>query len=355
MRAIPTSYVKETHKLGETLYTLNSGVLVRYGAILTKELVKQIEDQNIFTVYIIDEHSDYEVNSVISQQLRQRGNLLVKELFDAVSKRVSFIDIHKKIYELSDDILYEVSSVRNDQIEYVDIKKTDNYLYTSSFNTALLSVLLGWSLKLKRDQLKDLFIGAIYHDIGLALIPKAVVNKTEKLTIDEQKMIIMHPKRGYELLKDLPFISSHTKSIVFQHHEHIDGSGYPSRTKGSNVSILSQIVGLSDIYDAMVSDKPYKRASTPSEAIEYIMGVADRHFKFEIVNEFIKKINPFPAGSLIELNTGEKAVVDFVPKQLPLRPKIRIINKSIYGINYTEVDLSEETNLVIKKMIYSID
>ncbi len=106
----------------------------------------------------------------------------------------------------------------------------------------------------------------------------------------------------------------------------MDGSGYPNRVDKEGIHPLAQIVGIADVYDAMTSDRPYRRALTAIEAIEGIMGGAGRHYDMNLVNIFVKKINPYPTGSLVKLNTGQIAVIDSVPKGFPLRPDIRIIH-----------------------------
>lgn len=122
---------------------------------------------------------------------------------------------------------------------------------------------------------------------------------------------------------------------------------------GSEIHQLAQIVGITDIYDAMTSDRPYRRALEPAEAIEYIMGSAGRHYNLDLVNIFVKKVNPYPTGSLVKLSTGQIAVVDHVPKGYPLRPDIRIISGSKGNFKYESVTLRENNSLTIKGLHFS--
>lgn len=361
MRIVPTEMIPENAILADSLYTLDGRILLKEGAKLTKNLISKINANSIFTVYIYDEHSDVEINKLVDPHLRHQGMMLIKDIFDAAGNRntqnewmpKSIFKYMDGLTKLTDDILYDLNSARDAQLEYIDIKNVDNYLYSSALNTAILSVLIGWDVGLNQDMIKHLFIGAVFHDIGMALLDPEVTYKREALTNDEKIQVLMHSKKGHAYLKEHAFLSAYVKAITLQHHEHLDGSGYPNRISGAEIHKLAQIVGIADIYDAMTSDRPYRRALAPAEAIEYIMGAAGRYYDMDLVNIFVRKINPYPTGSLVELNDGRTAVVDSVPKGFPLRPDVRIISGMPGNYTYEAVKLRENNSLIIKEIQYS--
>lgn len=355
MRAIPTNLVKGTPILGENLYNNSGIILVKSGATLTDSLLNKINENNIYTVYIRDEHSNVEINRIIDQTLRLKGINLIKELFARAINNDETLSIHNKLGEYAEDIMYETSSTQDLQIEHIDIKNVDDYLFSSSLNTALLSMLISRDLGIPREMVKQIFLGGIYHDIGLALLPKEVINKNHELSMDEKRQILMHPLSGHAFLKEKTYISAYIKAITLQHHEHLDGSGYPHRISEKDINRYASIVGIADIYDAMTSDRPYRKAGSSKEAIEYILGTSGRHFPSDIVNAFISKINPYPKGSLVKLNDGRIAVVDSVPKRFPLRPAIRVITKLSDKFIYTPIDLMENHSIVIDSQVYNFD
>jgi HD-GYP domain-containing protein (c-di-GMP phosphodiesterase class II) len=257
-----------------------------------------------------------------------------------------------EVTALMDDIIYEMTGFKEKQLEYIDIKNVNSYLYSSAINVALLSVLIGWELGLNTEMIQNLFIGGIFHDIGLAMLPKEVLYKKEPLTMDDKRLVLYHPLKGYDYLKDKSFLSSYVRAVTLGHHEHMDGSGYPNRKNGSEIHMLTQIVGIADIYDAMTSDRPYRQALPAKEALEYIMSIGDKHYDMNIVKALIKKINPFPAGSLVKLMDGQTAVVRKVPSNMPLRPFISIIKKKSDGFIYEDVDLMENQTLAIEGIQY---
>lgn len=363
MRAIPIEYVKPNAILGDTLYSVDGVMLAKKGNVLSDKLIEKIKQNQILTIYIDDEHSDVEINRLLHPNIINKAMLLIKDIFQAAGyrdasgelKSKSILEYNSPLSVLVDDMIDEIFSVKDKPLEYINIKSVDNYLYMSSLNCGILSSLIAMELSYSREMIKNIFMAGIYHDIGMALIPKEIFSKKEALTIEEKMMIINHPKTGHEFLKDKNFLASYVKQATFQHHERLNGSGYPNRSSGEEISLISQIVGITDVFDAMISDRPYSRATTPHEAVEYLMTCSGTAFDSELISIFTKKINPYPPGSLVELTSGQVAVVESVVPGFPLRPKISLITGKKGDYRYEVKDLMVENNLVIKGMIYEID
>lgn len=348
MRAIPTSYVKNSVVLGENIYNKSGAILLRSGSTIDERLVKKINEQGIFTIYVEDEFSqDIEFDRIINLNVRIRGVNLIKEVFDAAAADKPLDNNFNRIEALYDDIVPDLIGARERQINYIDIKSVDNYNYGHALNVAVLSTLLGIEVGVKPNQLKSLFIGAILSDIGMMLIPQETYAKDGELSTVDEKDLKLHPQKGYNYLKPSFFIDSYSRNIALTHHERTDGTGYPNKLDHKTLHIFSKIVALADVYDAMTSDRHHKLAVPPNEAVEFIMGSAGTQFDFEIANQFVKKINPFPEGSLVKLNNGDIGVVRKVPKDLPLRPYITIIKNIGHKTEFRDVDLSTTINLVI--------
>lgn len=358
MRAIPIEYIKDGQELAETLYTKTGTVLIKKGAQLSDKLIQKIEENNIYTVYIKDKYSDKEVTKIIESTLKYSGKKIIKDTFDSIKKnrlntsKDDFFNHYNKLIDLFNDISYEISSTNNLRIDYIDIKSMDDYLEGSALNTGILAILLGSYLGYNKDFQKELFIAGVLHDIGLLFLPEEVLHKSKDLSLDEKRMILMHPLDGYNFLKDRAYISSYIKVSVLQHHEHIDGSGYPNRISGTEVNELAQIIGITDIYDAMTSDRPYRRALPPSEAFEFLMGISGRYFSSKVAQEFITRLNPYPVGSLVKINTGDIAVISEANTTLPLRPTIEIIHESGEDFTLEKVELTKNNNIVISNIHY---
>lgn len=361
MRTIPTKYLKGHEVLAANLYSHEGRVLLKAGASLNEKMIEKINMNHIYTVYIEDIHSDQRVNPIIDANMRITGIKLIKEMFEAINRKTpdgqpnpeSLFKRMPEFERYTNDVLYELGSSSERKLEYMDIKNVDNYLFSHSLNVAILSVLIGTSMGYNQEQLKQLFIGGIFCDIGLALLPREVVWKTNALTTEEKLMILKHPITGQQYLKDKNYLTAYVKVMALQHHERYDGSGYPNRIKGDEINEMAQIIGIADIYDAMTSDRPYSKAVPIHEAVEYIMGAAGTQFRFDIANKFVTRISPYPVGTHILLSTGDIMVVDEVRNNLPLRPKGRIIKEMEPGAyTYEPIDLSINNSVVVEGIKY---
>lgn len=362
MHAVPIEYVSVGDILGDTLYSTEGIMLARTGAHLTEALLERIKRNQIYTLYIRDEHSNYEINHLLDPSTINSGMLLIRDIFNAASFRTgsgdhkpqSIMPFMDALNELTDSIIDSIFRSRNQPLEYVVIKNIENYLYMSSLNCGILSALIATSMNYNRERARHLFLAGVFHDIGMAFLPKEIFFKKEALSREEKMAILEHPIQGHRYLKDKTFLSAYVKQAALHHHEKLNGSGYPNRIQGEELTLNSQIIGISDIYDAMTSDRPYSRATPPHEAIEYLLGSAGTIYDAHLVQVFTSRIHPFPPGSLVLLSSGEYAVVDLVPDGLPLRPTVRVIYGSKGAYRYTPVDLASEHTLMITKLVYQL-
>jgi HD-GYP domain-containing protein (c-di-GMP phosphodiesterase class II) len=230
----------------------------------------------------------------------------------------------------------------------------DNYTYEHSVNVIVLSLIMGLELNYSKDRLYSLAVGAMLHDVGKVFVPKDILLKDGKLTEMEFDIIKEHPSRGYDYLKEEIGVSAMSRIIILQHHERVDGTGYPEGMCGSRIHEFSKIVSIADVYDALTSDRPYRRGLPPNDAIEYIMGSADRYFDFDMVNAFLKRIVPYPAGTMVRLSNGDIAVVKEINRDYPLRPKVTIVWSDGESVCEEPIDLMDINNLVIKGVEHNI-
>ena len=224
--------------------------------------------------------------------------LIIKEIFLAAGYRDANGQLKSKsIYEymsslnsIVDEILLELSSKKNIPLEYIDIKSVENYLYMSSLNCGILGALIAMDMDYNYEMTKNIFLAGIFHDIGMALIPPDIFQKKTEFTTEEKMMIINHPKIGIEFLKDKHFLNAYVKQATLQHHEKLDGTGYPLRISGEEINTVSQIVGITDVYDAMTSDRPYRQALSKEEALNEIKINAGTQFDPNLSNIFLNEI-----------------------------------------------------------------
>lgn len=370
MRLIPLECVRENSILGKNIYTNDGQVLLSAGLRLTRARLKKIRDLKIFSLYIIDEYSSSEIEDIIKPELRQKSIFFIKEVFSDIERISSVRKFEKrklseysqqeqnyfnKINELAEELLDNVLSNKNVLLYLVDIKNMDNYTYSHCVNVAVISIIIGISLNLTKNKLTNLCIGALIHDIGKAFIPHDILQKPGKLTKDEFEIIKKHPKLGYDFLNQIySSVNTQIKAIILQHHERFDGYGYPLGLSGTEISYLSRIVSIADVYDALTSDRPYKRSLSPSDALEYIMSNAGTSFDFDIVNVFCKIIIPYPKGTIVRLSSGDKGIVKQTLPNFPLRPIVKIVQSIDNRKNELELNLIDHPSIVITDILYEI-
>ncbi len=369
MRLIPIECVKENSILGKNIYDLEGRVLLKTGCILTKSLLSRIKKINILSLYIIDDYSSMEIEDVIKPELRQKAIKVVKETFADIGRignvhdfeNRSYKDFSKKeqnyfnsINSIAEELINDILSNENILLSLVDIKNMDNYTYSHCVNVAIISLILGISLNLPKRQLKYLCVGALIHDIGKAFIPSEVLQKTDKLTREEYEIIKTHSRLGYQFASNMGSFSSYVKMIILQHHERFDGLGYPNGLKGEEINYLARIVSIADVYDALTSDRPYKRALCPSDVVEYLMSNAGTLFDFDMVDTFSKIIIPYPEGTIVALSNGDVGVVKRTIPNFPLRPIIEIVKSKNSEAVGSVVNLIEKLSLVICNIQYEV-
>ena len=372
MRLVPIEFAKIGDYLAKTIFDNDGRILLREGVVLTTSFLSRIKRLQIYSIYISDEYIETEIEDVIKPELRQQAIKAIKESFYSFEKYSLYSNntsstekkfakekqaYFESIGSIAKNIIDEIISKKNVMINLVDIKSMDNYTYQHSVNVAVLSLVLGVQLQLNQSELYTLCMGALLHDIGKVLIPKDIILKPGPLTKEEFTTIKEHTTKGYDFLKGCLDISAPSRIIALQHHEKVDGQGYPDNIKNKSINRFARIVAIADVYDALTSDRPYSHSMCPNDAVEYIFSHGDTHFDYEMVKVFSKAIVPYPPGTLVKLSTGDIGVVTSVFPNFALRPEVKVVKKGS-NINApdigTTISLIEKLDIVIKNIEFSI-
>jgi HD-GYP domain-containing protein (c-di-GMP phosphodiesterase class II) len=205
------------------------------------------------------------------------------------------------------------------------MKRKDDYLYSHSLSVSVWALTFGRHLGLERETLRSLGLGAMVLDIGKMGLPTALLQKPGKLDAAEWASLQEHVAAGVAALETDPQADALMKSMLLTHHERIDGSGYPNQLVGEAIPLAGRIAGIVDCYDAMTSDRHYAKAKSTYEAVREIKSLESSWFQPELVKLFIQAVGVFPAGTLVELNSGEVGVVIAQNRFRRLRPEIMLI------------------------------
>ncbi len=218
------------------------------------------------------------------------------------------------------------------------------HIFSHAVNVSVLTMAIGIEQGVDAQTLEELAFGALLHDVGEMRLPLNLFRKGDALSAPERALLHQHPALGLSMLGDSREITETIRRIIHEHHERYDGSGYPSRLRGEAIAPLSQLVGLVDVYDALVTSRYGKPAMTPAQAIRqiYKLGLAGQFHKTQ-VEHMIQCLGVYPIGSLVELSTGERAVVVSTRPELSVKPSLKIISDA-KGRHYADpllIDLSE--------------
>lgn len=318
--------------LAKGVYDSESRLLLAEHQELTAEYIRKLHKWGYPGFYIHDEFSEgIEVDETISVELRNKG-------VEALRKR----NIDQTL-EVAKNIVDQILSNGTTAIDMVDLRTFDDYTYRHSVNVAVISTILGMGMHLSRSMLEEVCVAAIFHDLGKLMIDSDILNKPDRLTVEEFQEVKKHPELSVKLLKKRYKVTDASKEAVLHHHENEDGSGYPDGITRDDIPLYSKIIHVADVYDALTSKRPYKDPYTPSEAIEYLMGGCNILFDESIVRAFMKCVPVYPKGATITLSDNRLAVV-YENNPNPLRPKVKVETGEIIDLGNVRGNLNLTVN-----------
>jgi len=232
---------------------------------------------------------------------------------------------------LVDDIVESINRHPDALLSLARLKNADEYTYLHSVAVCALMVTLGRQLGLDDAQCREAGMAGMLHDLGKAAMPQEVLNKPGKLTPAEFAIIKQHPVRGYEMLLAGGAVSEDAMDVCRHHHERMDGTGYPDALAGEQISLLSRMGAVCDVYDAVTSDRPYKAGWDPAQALAQ-MATWKGHFDPMVFQSFVKSIGIYPTGSLVRMRSGRLAVVLDQNRSALTKPRVKLFFSTKAGL-----------------------
>lgn len=247
----------------------------------------------------------------------------IESIFESAAKGGA-IDI-SMLKRAVDPMIRSISRNPDACIWLARMKQEDHYTYQHSLGASIWAVSLGRQLGLPKSDLRSLALGALLFDVGKLQLDKDLLKAERQLTPDEFEVVKGHVELGVEAIKENGVLNKDVVDMVASHHERHDGSGYPRGIKGDSIPVFARIAAIVDCYDAITSHRSYARGIPPAQAIKKIYEWRDIDFQAELVEEFIQAIGIYPAGSLVELSSGEVAVVAAEYPTRRLRPRVMVL------------------------------
>ncbi|MGI6085423.1 MAG: HD-GYP domain-containing protein [Acetivibrionales bacterium] len=347
--------------LYKPVFDYSGNIVMKKDTVLDENNINKLKNLGIGTVHILDRYSNQELEEIIKPKLIKRFRDTDSKIINISSNKEIVSDktgYRKSIHQCIENYESFIDEIIDDTIQNGDIINNllcvsayDDSTFIHSINVMLLSLVLSNRLGMNKSEIKKVALSCLLHDIGKVYIPLSIINKIDKLKVEEFNIIRNHPVKGYEFLRDCTNLSMSERIACLTHHEKWDGTGYPSSKSGEDIPLYGRICCLCDVFDALTSDRAYRRGVKPNEAMEYIMANGNLLFDYELVKIFTEAVNIYPIGTMVLLSNEFEGIVESIG-EYNMRPAITIYYENGSKVNPYTLDLNNTLNVVIKDIIY---
>lgn len=334
-----TRQLKPGMKMDQSVVDRLGRNLVTRGAVLDEYVIESLLKLGVMNVYIQEGEADPEEEKVnISLAAQANIEKLYTEdrskvaLSNDVRKRISYGI--QSIYSNTDtaNLASTTASITNDLLNAIDqnnaiaidigeLKTSDEYTFKHSVDVATIAMILAKQQGLSKQEIFEIGVAGLLHDVGKTKVPLEILNKPGRLDEEEFAIMRQHSVYGYRMVTDKPDFSPAVAMGVLQHHEKINGAGYPMGVDESKISPYAKILSVADIYDALITERPYKQAFSQRDAVEMIMSMT-HELDMKAMKSFLESMILYPVGSIVDLSNGEKAKVVKNSPHYILRPTV---------------------------------
>lgn len=333
--------------LAEDIFNYNKIKALSKNTIINQYIKKKLLELGVFKISIYENDRDREdfTNNTEYNNFKKEYDNIIGSTQKLILDIFASNDVNcNKIIELANNIYDTVFEAEYIMKYMSDLKDVDEYTFIHSVNVAFYSMLIGRWMKMSEDEMKILIQAGVLHDIGKMKVDNKVLNKPDRLTHNEFEEMKNHAIYGYNIIKEKSYINDNIKAAILSHHERMDGSGYPYGLCGGNINLYARIIAIADTYDAMTSNRVYKKKVTPFKSFNMFLTEGLSIYDIEILNIFLNNISTYYIGSNVILSNGEKGKVVYIPPYDILSPIVKVEN------NYLDFSKKNE-NISIEDVI----
>ncbi|WP_017753870.1 HD-GYP domain-containing protein [Calidifontibacillus oryziterrae] len=361
MRLIALEGCQEGTILGKSIYNDQGKVLLSEGTELTDTLIEKLKKYNVVTIYIEDEESEgIEIVESIPEELRFEAINTITEGFQTIAELNSSKSQHiqgmlksgraiRSFQKIFRDILTCLMENKGALNLLATTKILENYVYSHSVNVSIYACQLAIENGLPLKNIEEIGLGAMLHDLGKLYIPSEILNKPGKLTEEEYDQVKKHCDLGFDTLRKIHEIPLPVAHCALQHHERLDGLGYPRGLVDEEIHKYAKILSVADVFDAVTSARVYRQLMLPHKGLELLYTGAGTQFEMKQVELFKGCIAIYPQGLTVKINDGRTGIVSNYNFNAAGRPVVRIIKDEYnQSIDPYELDLSAIENLTLE-------
>ena len=356
MKRISVDVIKDGYILARDIISSTNVILMIQGTMLKEEYIPRLKDLHIGYIYVNDAsemevEEEKQTEKIIEEEIQKQCQETIKDTMQKYSYNAN--EKLQEIVKIAEDIITDVLSQPEVMYNISCVRVRSESIYSHSLNVAALSVLLAMCANVPKKRIKDIAIAGLLHDIGFnSMDPRLQTLIYEECNEDDKREIKRHVIQGFSDVEHANWLSKAVKEVILQHHERLDGSGYPFHMTGDRLRLEVKIVSLCDEFDHMVYGHMMKRYKV-HEAMDYLLSQAGVKFDFELVQLFMETVAAYPVGTIVRTNSNETAVVIRQNYKFPTRPVIRILeyNDGTKCTEWLEKDLTKCLTLFITDTI----
>lgn len=269
------------------------------------------------------DQTTFEQEIVQAKVVEREARTLMKEAIDDAiqGKKVNLEMTRKVVTNMVDSVVRNPDAL----VCLCELKDVSEYTALHSIRTTIISLAFGRHLALNRDEMVNLGMGVMLHDIGMVKVPKEILDKHGGLNREEFEIMAKHVQWGQEIVQASGGLPPGAMEVIGQHHERSDGQGYPQHRQGAGIAPAGMLGAIVDVYDAITSDRMYGNALSAEDALKSMYEWRSKDFQPQLIEEFIRCMGIFPIGSLVELSNGTVGVVITINRARRLKPKVALV------------------------------
>jgi len=338
----------------------DGAVLLEAGAFLNRESIENLLRLKLDSVCIIDTSMEDKLAEEQERLLTEEFKITHRRALDftrdfidkvAIGETPGEPDLQGLVFDLMDKLLINSDIL----FKLTGIYSVDNYLYAHAVNTAVLALLIGMKQGMDRETMIALGAAALLADVGMSLIPASVYSHGSPLTAEQRDIICRHPEHGVTILSRIPQFKQVILDAVLQHHERMDGNGYPGKLPGGRITRFARIIAVADVYAAIREPRAHRDQSPPRRALKAL--TADTGFDPDILRTVFATLSVYPVQSIVRLNNGYTGIVVGVIENNPFRPIVRLTRDDTGApVKSVRLNLSKPANksLFIEEVLDSL-